>query len=129
MVQEHRTLQEAFRIALGIVLDHFYQNRGGYKVSPAEKGKQSLIGSSRKIGNDLSVTELPLTPEDIFIQRRQRLVDMLKPRPKTPNKAVDHQNMPDGPPFTVQRIAEVLISPERVSQCLHSLLLISLHLG
>lgn len=129
MIQAHRTLQEVFRIALVIVLDHFYQNRGGYKVSPAEKGKKSLIGSSRKIDNDFSVIELPLTPEDIFIQRRQRLVDLLQPRPKTPNKAAGHQNMSDGPPFTIQRIAEVLIAPERVSQCLHSLLLVSLHLG
>ena len=129
MVQSHGTLQEAFRIAVGIVLDHFYQNMGGYKLSPAEKGEKSFIATRRKTGSHFSINELSLTPEDIFIQRRRRLTNMLQPRRRIPNKEPSHQNISGGPPFTLQRIAEVLISPERVSHCVQYLLLISLHLG
>jgi hypothetical protein len=110
------TLQEAFRNAVGIVLDHFYRNRGGYKLSPAEKRRKKPLTTCRGESDlDLSVTAPPLTPDDIFIQRRQQLVDMLRPRQSMEIKGSMHHEILEGPPFTIQRIAEVLIAPERVS--------------
>jgi len=61
-----------------------------------------------------------VSAEDIFRQRRHRLLMMLAQtdkRQRAPNSpAAKFQAEDDGgPPFTIQRIAEVLIAPERVS--------------
>lgn len=107
----YKTLQEAFRVALGLVLDHFYSKRGGYKLSPSEKRRNATLSLG---DNDKSKRTPPLSPDSVFQQRRQRLLTMLMP----PHKREDRQQRvvyDAGPPFTIQRIAEVLVSPERVS--------------
>ena len=58
--------------------------------------------------------------EVIFSQRRRRLLIMLgqtgdKARVSRPAFQQFEAADDDGPPFTIQRIAEVLIAPERVS--------------
>jgi hypothetical protein len=104
----YKTLQEAFRVALGLVLDHFYSKRGGYKLSPSEKRRNANLS----LGDDKNTRTPPLSPDSVYQQRRQRLLTMLMP----PHKREDRQRVFDnGPPFTIQRIAEVLVSPERVS--------------
>lgn len=66
----------------------------------------------------------PLSPELIFQQRKRRLLAMLgngngeasplyKPSLTSPSDA--NAATVEGPPFTIQRIAEVLLAPERVS--------------
>jgi hypothetical protein len=117
--QHYKTLQEAFRVALGLVLDHFYRRCGGYKLSPAEKRRNQTLSASsnsfEKSGDERRIP--PLSPEDIFHQRRQRLVSMLLPESGAPEVILPRQKhvRNDDPPFTIQRIAEVLVSPERVS--------------
>ena len=41
----YKTLQAAFRTALGLVLDHFYHTRGGYKLSPAERRRNDVLNN------------------------------------------------------------------------------------
>lgn len=123
---EYTTLQEAFCVALGLVLDHFYRYRGGYKLSPAERRRNETLhansnsgSQSDKTNSEEPTTNAPLSPETIFQQRRQRLVRMLLPSPSSEKESVEMQSQQspnnDGPPFTIQRIAEVLVAPERVS--------------
>lgn len=118
-VPSHKTLQEAFHSAVGIVLDHFYRNRGGYKLSPAEKHKNEILFSDNadKLPAFSSETQ-HMSPDDVFHLRRQRLLDMLRPNSLVDNDMSKQNCFVDGPPFTIQRIAEVLVNPERVS-CLH----------
>jgi hypothetical protein len=112
-------LQEALRVALGLVLDHFYSKRGGYTLSPSEKRRNAtlVLGGDK---NNKGGTP-PLSPDSVFQQRRQRLLTMLMPPRKKQQQREDRrqrQRVNDtntGPPFTIQRIAEVLVSPERVS--------------
>jgi hypothetical protein len=129
----YKTLQSAFRVALGLVLDHFYHTRGGYKLSPAEKRRNETLtanngGSSVKklAKNGVSGQEnknngrnlTPLSSEDVFLQRRQRLMMLLLPASTHPEDSPRRQKIAkknDDPPFTIQRIAEVLVAPERVS--------------
>lgn len=115
--QSLRTLQEAFRMAVAIVLDHFYRNRGGYKLSPAEKRRnETLFANRAEKLSGLSQKVHPLSPEDVFLQRRQKLVAMLLPRSLVASDAIQNTNgAANEPPFTIQRIAEVLVAPERVS--------------
>jgi hypothetical protein len=117
----YKTLQEAFRVALGLVLDHFYRHRGGYKLSPAEKRRnQTLSATTSNSSEKTSSDERRISPqssEDVFHQRRQRLVTMLLPDSESSEDGPRRRNLvtSDGPPFTIQRIAEVLVKPERVS--------------
>mmetsp|Transcript_17408 Transcript_17408/g.49112 ORF Transcript_17408/g.49112 Transcript_17408/m.49112 type:complete len:1108 (-) Transcript_17408:113-3436(-) len=142
----YKTLQEAVRVAIGLVLDHYYRRRGGYRLSPAEKlriatleakNKNDGINSNDNNNNSSNGHRDPryaLSPEAIFQQRRERLLLMLissepdrdgwmgKPRG-------EHTK---GPPFTIQRIAEVLLHPERcytqthkLCNCLEKLLLVT----
>jgi hypothetical protein len=146
----YRTLQGAFRVALGLVLDHFYHNLGGYKLSLAEERRHRTLKTSgttaggsqwsenqlrRGCGGDkvdeFSKGSLTLAA-GIFQQRRQRLMMMLLPSSMQtdmngsfPSMQTDmngsfrrrkHPRGNDDPPFTIQRIAEVLVSPERVRQ-------------
>eukprot|EP00533_Pseudo-nitzschia_delicatissima_P003302 CAMPEP_0116086740 /NCGR_PEP_ID=MMETSP0327-20121206/5010_1 /TAXON_ID=44447 /ORGANISM="Pseudo-nitzschia delicatissima, Strain B596" /LENGTH=867 /DNA_ID=CAMNT_0003577799 /DNA_START=166 /DNA_END=2769 /DNA_ORIENTATION=+ len=122
-------LQTAFRGALGLVLDYFYQNRGnGYKLSPAEKKRndrfaETLIRSDATMTSD-KLSSL-LSSEYIFQQRRQRLMAMLLP-------SNEHEKPIEEPPFTIQRIAEVLVAPDRyytqthkLCNCIEKLLLVN----
>ena len=105
-------------MAVAIVLDHFFRNRGGYKLSPAEmRRNETLHANTADKLNGLSPNGHPLSSRDIFLQRRQKLVDMLLPRPLVIDDiAAETSHVADtGPPFTIQRIAEVLVAPERVS--------------
>lgn len=110
--QQYKTLQEAFRVAIGLVLDHSYRHCGGYKLSPAEKRRNEKM-SDKGIDEKRKI----LSSEDIFQQRRLRLLNMLQPvSGNVENSSRRLKVTPiDGPPFTIQRIAEVLVSPERVS--------------
>ena len=181
---EYHCLRDVFRMSLGLVLDHWYKQKGGYKLSPAERrrsqtasadnkptpanaasssstpvnGEKTLNpnnitngshststenkGASPSAGGPQNVPEkafsAPQGPsssstdvtkkafttesaEDFFSQRRRRLLIMLGQTGDNANRA----NPPairrfqaaddDGPPFTIQRIAEVLLAPERVS--------------
>jgi hypothetical protein len=123
-VSPYKTLQTAFRGALGLVLDHFYQNRdNGYKLSPAEKRRSERFAETlnRNCNNNSTDDCDPtmksdklsslLSSEYVFQQRRQRLMAMLLP---TISHA-GHEKDSEEPPFTIQRIAEVLVAPNRVS--------------
>ena len=105
----YKTLQEALRVALGLVLDHFYRQRGGYKLSPAEKRRNTKLHAKTDKEKQGSGS---LSADAIYEQRRLRLLNMLVPD----KNGDDRQHANDGPPFTIQRIAEVLVSPERVSK-------------
>jgi len=237
-----KTLREATRVALGLVLDHFYKFRGGYKLSPAELRRNATVeqqqqqqqqlqqsilnhassmtngassnngnkGSAEKINTGPSATgsatapvppsqyTLKLSPEVVFQQRRKRLLALLgegdddvenegssssgmamkdshtAPHPTLSSKDESDANtnislssqrhqrrhhqpssassrqmskkkrvkylkqlplsssISEGPPFTVQRLAEVLVSPERyytqthkLCNCLEKLLLVT----
>lgn len=139
----YKTLQMALRVATGKVLDHFYHTRGGYKLSPAERrrnrpppkievvvddpaGKNgadvrtSLTSVDDSEKNDGMKHGRPLSPEDIFQQRRQKLLHMLTPasiflEPSSFRRRKSTVVQNDLAPFTLQRIAEVLLAPERVS--------------
>ena len=108
----YKTLQTAFRGALGLVLDHFYQNRGnGYILSPAERRRneriEEKVNKNTKGDNDAKrKLSFLLSSQYVFQQRRQRLMAMLLPK--------DGEESGE-PPFTIQRIAEVLVAPDRVS--------------
>lgn len=118
-----KTLREAFRVALGLVLDHFYKSRGGYKLSPAEKRRNETLqtNSNNNSGNNSNLETMnsgeprrsPLSSEAIFRQRRQRLTVMLSEN-ESGSKIPHKRPFDDGPPFTIQRVAEVLVAPERV---------------
>ena len=121
---QFKTLREAFRVSLGLVLDHFYKSRGGYKLSPAEKRRNETLqtnSSNNNSGNGSSSERMtsgetrksPLSSEAIFRQRRQRLTAMLS-ETESGVKAPQKRAFGDGPPFTIQRVAEVLVAPERV---------------
>jgi hypothetical protein len=113
----YTTLQGAFRIALQLVLDHFYRHCGGYKLSPAERRRIAIeMGGNNESSdnNNAEQQRRTISSDTVFQQRRQRLASMLSPKSYKKNKHEDVTKGP-GPPFTIQRIAEVLVSPERVS--------------
>jgi hypothetical protein len=92
--------------------------------SPARKlttnaGDDSKSTSSNIINDDDNDKNLtPLSSEDVYLQRRQRLMMMLLPASMHPEDSPRRQKFAktsDDPPFTIQRIAEVLVAPERVS--------------
>ena len=94
---KYRSLGQAFAVAMGLVMDHSYQNQGGYKLSPAELRKFTIAGNKAN-------------PEAIFQERRQRLITLC------------HGNgHREGAPFTLQRMAEVLLSPARYYKQTHKL--------
>lgn len=111
----YTSLGQAFSAAIGIVLDNAYRNQGGYKLSPAEIRKFATAG--KKLSQ--------LSPEDIFQQRRERLIALVY-------NECNGRLQRDGPPFTMQRLAEVLLAPERyyrqthkLCNCLEKLLLVT----
>jgi len=183
----YKCLKDAFRAGINLVLDHFYENRGGYKLSPAEKRKstpnssntastknsapekrQSLrekvsetdSDSDAKMsareammkegsfaingsGNPTAASEksegeLSRSQDVIYRERKEGLLDRLGLSScgtvTTSSKSERPLNSASsvGPPFTIQRIAEVLIAPERyytqthkLCNCLDKLLLVT----
>ena len=137
-IGRYKTLKEALGMALGLVLDHSYRYRGGYKLSPAEIRIHAAAVAAQN-GNTMFDVKPP-SSEKIFQQRRKRLLALLgrdselnEPERKAQLEFVadsdssllhnqltgppylgDNAATEDGPPFTIQRIAEVLIAPERV---------------
>lgn len=132
---QHKTLKEVVRHAVGIVLDHFYLHRGGYKLSPAEKRRNKTLSTNdmdKQTQSQYASTSQQLSPKQVFLQRRQRLVEMLLSKPPNGDNAFGDQYHADGPPFTIQRIAEVLVAPDRyytqthkLCNCLEKLLLVT----
>ena len=91
------SLGQAVSVAIGLILDHSFKNQGGYKLSPAELRKFTIAGKKAN-------------PEAIFQERRQRLVSLCNGK--------EHR---EGAPFTLQRMAEVLLSPARYYKKTHKL--------
>ena len=162
----YKCQRDAIRTAMQLALDHFYKTRGGYRLSPAEKRRNATLlaqsaesenketkqlGAKQASGGSTETAQSDslrsaLSPEEIFRQRRYRLLHMLEAptaadKGASKNKdgggklsgAVPSRSGPDnGPPFTIQRIAEVLVSPERyytqthkLCNCLEKLMLIT----
>jgi PPP4R2 len=92
---------DAFHEAAEVVLDYFHRAKGGYTMSPAEKAKSQRMSSDKASSGSAS--------QDVFLQRRKRILSMFEP-----SSAVD-------PPYTIQRVAEVLLSPERYYSQTHKL--------
>jgi hypothetical protein len=138
----YKTLRGALRKALVLVLDHSYLRRGGYKLSPAELRIHAAAAAAQN--STAGVTKIDVTPpspEKTFLQRRRRLLELLgqdsestEAETKSQSECVtngdsvishhaftgpsylgDSAGEFNGPPFTIQRIAEVLVVPERVS--------------
>jgi hypothetical protein len=150
MTAKYSCLRELFRVAISLLLEHYYQHRGGYKLSPVEKRRHvmtmSATATSSAMKNDEkqpmeisaqnginSNTDLargeaekkPSPEEEVFRQRWQRVLSLLEQPTGSLSEDV-------GPPFTIQRIAEVLIAPERyytqthkLCNCLEKLLLVT----
>lgn len=151
----YTNLQTAFRVALGLVLDNFYHNKNnGYKLSPAENRRNERLaetvnntsaGNNNSMHKDSSMLATSTTKRDklstllssehVFQQRRQRLMAMLLPSATHINdqhRQTRVERQIDDPPFTIQRIAEVLVAPHRyytqthkLCNCLEKLLLVS----
>lgn len=152
---QYSCLREVFRTALKLVLDHFFL-KSSYSLSPSEIRRHALLdpvngegtneGQASNINNDPMESKPPAVnnntlnrpnqhhngllrngdattvEEQVFRQRRNRLLRVLNPVKSTSSK----------PPFTIQRVAEVLSQPERyytkthkLCNCLEKLLLIS----
>jgi len=137
---KYRSLREVFRIATGSVLDHFFRKRGGYKLSPAERRRNFVLSSSNPAEGDKAISE-PIqivasqNAEAVFKQRKQRLLNLLGDSDATMtnnSSTAATSHFATGPPFTVQRVAEVLLTPERyytqthkLCNCLEKLLLVT----
>ena len=140
-----RTLRGALRLAVALVLEYSYKHRGGYILSPAEKRKFEVLQQvNTNRGREKNATFLPSQTDVAFMERRMRLLKMLGGGKSARSAAtrVLSGNASDGgftsdtsfdsalrrkasedfaqsnhygPPFTIQRVAEVLLMPERVS--------------
>jgi hypothetical protein len=165
-----RTLRGALRLAVALVLEYSYKNRGGYKLSPAEKRRFQIFQKQQNPHTQQQQQQQqqhqqqhhPTSFMDIaFMERRIRLLKMLGggksaarstssvTRVMSGGSASDGGFTSDtsfesvmrknsgsggkefvattvavaapsrvndsGPPFTIQRVAEVLLMPERVS--------------
>jgi hypothetical protein len=154
-----RTLRGALRLAVALVLEYSYKNRGGCKLSPAEKRRFQMF--QKQQNQQQQEHHRPTSFMDIaFMERRIRLLKMLgggkSARGSTSSvtrvmsgsasdggftsdtsfESVMRKNSggggkdfgtttvaaaapsrwnDSGPPFTIQRVAEVLLMPERVS--------------
>jgi hypothetical protein len=98
---KYTSLGHAFSEAIALVLDHSYRQNGGYKLSPAE------------------VRKYQTGAHEIFQQRRCRLMALVVTNNK--NGGLKNGNVRNGPPFTIQRLAEVLLSPARYYRQTHKL--------
>jgi hypothetical protein len=118
--RKYSSLGQAVSDGIGYVLDHSFKYYGGYRLSPAE---------SRRLNQQGEVTEASTNAKagsvEVFKQRRQRLISLVHCER---NGKMER----DGPPFTIQRLAEVLVAPGRcykqthkLCNCLEKLLLVS----
>lgn len=113
----YKTLAKAVSAGIASVLDHFFRTNGGYKPTSAEICQYQ---NSQMKQQQLQLQATTSPPETvIFQQRKQRLVQAV----------LLHR---DGPPFTIQRLAEVMIDPSRyykqthkLCNCLEKLLLVT----
>jgi PPP4R2 len=127
---KYSSVKDALTFSLNSVLDFYYHNRGGYKLSPAEKRKYSLAGA-------IGTNKPELTVNEIFQARKKHILDMLgrycemngEQRGTTMSSAAVGSELP---PFTIQRVAEVLMEPERyytqthkLCNCMEKLLLVT----
>lgn len=131
--EKYQSLRQVFHLAIGAVLDHFFEKRGGYKLSPAEKRRNAIVASSQKKDNENyeGTDDGAFSADEIFKQRKQRVLSRLTAPSENSGKA-GGSTSGDGPAFTIQRIAEVLASPERyytqthkLCNCLEKLLLVT----
>jgi hypothetical protein len=147
---KYKSLREAVRTAIGLVLDHSFRFRGGYKLTTSELRKYQAqhqasdfqVGQHESDGKHEAEEEASdrkkysqgktkgPSPEEAFQKRRKILLalvgtvevdeaevgdngaEITREFKRANQKAIPHR---DGPPFTLQRLAEVLIAPERVS--------------
>ena len=84
-----KTLRGALRVALGLVLDNSYRNRGGYKLSPAElrihaaaataqsAASHAVASGGSEKENSPELELEPPSPEKTFQQRKRRLLALL----------------------------------------------------
>ncbi|GAX26552.1 hypothetical protein FisN_21Lh018 [Fistulifera solaris] len=118
----YNSLQQVLRVSVQAVLEFFYNTKGGYKLAPAERLRYRTSASSvEHLSTDPPEPTSKTTPattvitktleEQIFQQRVQRLLSALEQTSVTDGQA----------PFTVQRIAEVLVAPERYYTQTHKL--------
>ncbi|GKY94028.1 hypothetical protein MPSEU_000369600 [Mayamaea pseudoterrestris] len=133
--------KEVIYIALSVVLDHFYQHQG-YKASPTEMRlyyEQPLASANQQTQERMATVEpvdlVSLRSADsselfgtvrgsqqpsgdtvekhLYMQRRERLLNMLGP--------LNGPSAQTSAPFTLQRIAEVLLAPKRYYTQTHKL--------
>jgi hypothetical protein len=144
----YRSLRQVFYLATASVLDYFFQHKRGYKLSPAERRRNSMLLSSvgKTCGDDTekkntaetatdNVGDESLIGEEVFKQRKQRLLKVLSDADEISGKDKTSSSISlyrTNPPFTIQRIAEVLLTPERyytqthkLCNCLEKLLLVT----
>jgi PPP4R2 len=132
---EVHCLRDVFRISIGQVLDRFH-HKVGYKLSPAETwvnadSEQSSATDNGSNGaqNGIAVDRPTILRErnsDYFFKlRRNRIMQYLdiraKPDHDTFESHTTNSTLLEKPPFTIQRIAEVLLSPDRFYTQTHKL--------
>ena len=149
-----RTLRGALRLAVALVLEYSYKNRGGDKLSPAEKRRFEVLKQANlNMCIEKTVNHHPSQTDVAFMERRMRLLKMLGGGKSSSTRSSGRVSMSSnasdggftsdtsfncdarrktsddfiqggrcGPPFTVQRVAEILLMPERVSQSIRILL-------
>lgn len=114
------TLQDAFCIAVRCVLDTFYEERGGYRLSPIERRQSSHHANTQAVsGPELTrIHHNTFSSREAFLERRGKLEQILRPRAIQQSASIEGRHglsYMSTPPFTLQRIAEVLLAPDRVS--------------
>ena len=124
----YHSLKDALSFALSSVLDFYYRKRGGYKLSPAEKRKYSLgtTDAAKSVGDENHNTTQDNTVDNIFQSRKKHILDMLgRYCDINGEQGANSRSSVSGggvlPPFTIQRIAEVLMEPERYYKQTHKL--------
>lgn len=110
--QKYKCLEEVFRVAISAVLDHYYLQRGGYKLSPVEKHKYTAT-NPHGIDSESAA-------EYIYSQRKQSILQALSSS-EARNGTIPEDIAAEAPPFTIQRLAEVLIAPDRCYTQTHKL--------
>ena len=146
---KHKSLRSGVAVAVLLVLDQSYRSKG-YKLSPAEqrlgtksadtKGRNGMAGGKdtpsenqgSAFGNGPNAT---MSSREAFDRRRDRLLSMLGYRATSENGEIEETRAggeSEEPPFTIQRLAEVLVAPERyysqthkLCNCLEKLLLVN----
>jgi hypothetical protein len=119
---------------MGLILDHSYRNKGGYQLTPSEirayqgqsKEESEQEIQSPKAGDGKPSPLRKPSSDETFQKRRKLLLKLvdgtgseMEEIGATLTKEAALKDIPrrDGAPFTIQRIAEVIIAPERVSSC------------